>query len=205
MICIANRNPIQLHSRAKTKVKREEWQHCKDEWKDCNDHLERAAKWFYMLTNSVHCKGHSYARGTHSVFNSFYGLLDDFRPVHRRLRGIQIENLDFRQTFKDYDQQDCVHYFDPPYLDTDQGTYEHKFHQDDMNDLLHLIKHSKGSCYLSHYEHPQLDRCTFWTKVESWEVSSTSEVTAFTDENHKSHMKNLIGKNYPKECLYIKE
>lgn len=183
---------------------REEWLHARATWCNERDDVERAAKWFYMVRNSVIGKGKAYARSTNSpppivLPNS----LKLFEPLHLKLQNFLIENLDWRVSARDFDSIDCVHYFDPPYVDTDPGLYEHKWSRDDLADLLRTIGKLKGFVALSGYDDPQINQCSFWTERIDWNVVITSDVKAFTDENYK--VDNNSGYEVGTEVLWIKE
>lgn len=183
---------------------REEWIYSRANWATERDDVRRAARWFYMIKNSVIGKGQAFARSTNG--RSYVPLatcLQWFAPLHAKLKQFQIENLHWEVCFNDYDSLDCVHYFDPPYVGTDTGIYEHKWHKGDLNRLLNAISRAKGFCALSHYPNETIDACDFWDDRFEWEVNVTSEVMAFTEENNKiDQQKDGYAKT--KEVLWLK-
>lgn len=185
---------------------REEFYYCRDTWMRETDTVERAAKWFFMMRTSVISKGHCYARSTNSLPPiTLPKALELFYPVHYRFRDVIVENLDFEVCFNDFDSHNCVHYFDPPYLETDTGIYSGSWTEKDLKRLLNCIENAKGFCALSHYPHKLIDSQPFWTKKEVWHVPITAEVRAFSKENYKENYKNVQQTDFAKEVLYIKE
>lgn len=185
---------------------REEFYYCRDTWENTEDDVERAAKWYYSIRNSVLDKGHVFGRSLN--FKPPIQLpqsLELFWPVHYRIKNVQVENLDVFQCITDYDSSDCVHYFDPPYLDTDQGTYKHKWDRAKMEKLLDYIGNCKGFCALSHYDDDQINARKFWTKKESWSVRGGAEMPVGNADNGKENRAHLIDTHVEtQECLWIK-
>lgn len=185
---------------------REEFYDCRLQWINEQDEVERAAQWYYMMRSSVIGKGVCFARATNSLAPIvLHSSLQLFMPIHYRFKNILVENLDFETCFKDFDSHDCVHYCDPPYLNTDPGLYCGGWSVDDLERLIRCIRNSHGFVALSHYSHELLDSQTFWTKRITWEVPITAEVQAFTKENNKQDFAHVQNVDYATEVLYIKE
>lgn len=210
--CLQNKEKIeQLVTRLRLapSLGREEFYHCKNTWCDETDDVERAAKWYYMMRCSVIGKGDVFARSTNARPPiKLDSSLDLFWPIHYRLRGVIIENLDFEQCFNDYDSQDTVHYFDPPYLGTDTGAYRHGgkgWNEEDLTRLLKCIRRAKGFCALSGYMDERIDKALNWTDRRKWKAKAWSEVNAFTEENNKKAYVNVQKVDEVEEVLWIKE
>ena len=180
------------------------WTDCKLEWVDEKDVFIRAAKWFYMTRLSVLMKRRAFGRGINSRFMPLHPSLELFSSIHQVLKNFTLENLDALQSAKDYDTEQTVHYFDPPYLGTDQGTYENKWTWDNMKDLLRLIFRLKGFVALSHYPDPRIDEYD-WDEKFEWESLVTSEPKVFHKENFKEGKENVTDNTTATECLWIKE
>ena len=124
---------------------REEFLWCRETWENCDDDVERAARWFYMIDASVINKGCAFARATKSAFSpNIHKSLESFWPIHERFKHVIIENLDWSQCFQDFDSSDAVFYCDPPYVETDQSAYKHRFNEQDHKNLLSVIHNSQG-------------------------------------------------------------
>lgn len=190
---------INVHSR-------EEFYHCRDIWVHETDDVIRAAKWFYVTNISVIGKGVAFGRATHgpaSTAMSYQSVLKLFNLYHSRILNVQLENLDFEQCALDYDSPDTVHYFDPPYIGTGAGVYEHSWSRDDLRRLLRLIPKLKGFCALSGYADEEIDACK-WSNRHTWKVGGGAEVKAFTAENNKEGHDNRNTNITSEEVLWIK-
>lgn len=206
--CLQSKRYIDLVQRLEhltPPLSREEWIHARTTWCTETDDIERAAKWFYTIKCSVIGKGQAFARATNSKPPiTLPNSLKLFEPLHQKLQGFIIENLDWRVCVKDYDSFDCVHYFDPPYVGTDTGIFEHKFTRENLKELLHCIGNLQGFAALSGYADTDIDACDFWDERISWSVPISSEVMAFTKENNKQKC-NRVDYDRAEEVLWLKE
>lgn len=177
---------------------REEFTDARDTWCEETDDVTRAAKWYYMTRCSISAAGRSWARGTNTQYiPQLHKSLELFYPVHHRLKTVQVENLDAEVCAKEYDQHDCVHYFDPPYLNADCSAYltPEKWTYDKLDSLLRVISNLKGYVAFSHYQDPHIDKCSFWTHKYSWPVATTS----------RANNVGVQAKGTATECLWVKE
>jgi DNA adenine methylase len=155
---------------------REEWTWCAQTWESCQDDVERAARWYYMMIFSFSSVGRNFGRavkGTNSSAKKYFKGLPDFYPCHNRLRHVLIENLDWYQCIRDFDDEGMVWYLDPPYLDTDVGTYSTKFGYNDHVRLLEVIDGIKGFVAISGYNNSLYNGQKFWTRKIEWDVRTT--------------------------------
>lgn len=185
---------------------REMWLRCRQDWASEKNLAHRAAMWFYMYRNSVIGKGAAFARATNSAPPiQLPRAMELFWPIHYKLKGFQIENLDFEVCAGDYNSVHAVHYFDPPYLHTDGGIYESSWTIEDLKRLLRCIERLEGWVALSHYPNELIESCTFWTDRKEWKVPVNSEVQAFSDQNYRADKKNVQEVDQAVEVLWIKE
>jgi DNA adenine methylase len=97
--------------------------------------------------------------------------IDKLWPVVERLRGVQIENKDFRELIPAIDYDKMFFYCDPPYpkecRSGKNDDYEHDFTDDDHRDLARLLNAIKGKAMISSYDCPLMrELYAGWTKVE---------------------------------------
>lgn len=184
---------------------RQYWTDCKLEWNTETDPVKRAAKWFYMSKLSVLYKRKAFGRGINTRFMPLHPSLKIFESIHHVLKNFYLENLDLRVCLKDYDKPKTIHYIDPPYVGTDQGTYDHKWTWDDMKDLFRLIPTLDGFVAFSHYPDPRIDELPFWTRKYQWEVNVTAEPLAFHESNQKAGKEDVTNVDTAIECLWIKD
>lgn len=81
-----------------------------------------------------------------------------------RLRGVIIENLDYREVIKRYDKPDTLFYFDPPYVESTRSkkhAYKFDWVESDHAELLGLLLSLTGKFVLSGYACELYDGLTF--------------------------------------------
>jgi len=72
--------------------------------------------------------------------------------IHRRLRGVTIENRDASFVIEHYDSPETLHYIDPPYLNTiDKHLYPMTYDLERHRKLVALMGRLKGAVLLSAY------------------------------------------------------
>lgn len=84
-----------------------------------------------------------------------------------RLKGVQIENMNYKDLIERYGHKDCLIYADPPYiLSTRSGKlYENEMTDQDHIELLEILDQQKGPVLLSGYSHPLYDeRLKHWSR-----------------------------------------
>lgn len=182
---------------------REEFVWCRDTWENCTDDVERAARWYYMLRMSFGQLGRNFARATHGYpqhGKALQNSIDGFPEIHKRMREVQIENLDAIQCIDDFDNADHVFYVDPDYIDTDTGIYKHGV---DHNELMRVIQKSKGFFAVSGYANELYDSFP-WDERFEWDAVVTLKAQSFvgTLVGMEHHMRRT---EKAKEVLWIRE
>lgn len=93
--------------------------------------------------------GKSYAR-------EWVGVPDAIRIAAERLRGVTIENVDFRRLIPKFDNQTTVFYIDPPYPFSTRKAggkgYVHEMHDEEHRQLAWLLRRSKAKILVSGYD-----------------------------------------------------
>jgi DNA adenine methylase len=186
---------------------REEFQRCTATWENAEDPVERAARWYYMIQASFSGLGRCYGRALNSnciVADKIRNRLENFWPVHERLRTVQIENQDWLHCMKDYDAVDTVFYIDPPYIDASRGTYKHELSADDHRELLTTIFQCKGYVALSGYAgNPVIDNNP-WDEIHTWDIFVSMQSVVNNERNKKEAHNDVVERGTSKECLWIK-
>lgn len=195
---LIDRLQLCLHSR-------EEFLWSKATWKNCEDVVERAARWWYMVSTSFGSMSRNFGRslkGKAMMGPKIKNNLQHFHPCHNRLVNVQIENQDWRLILKDYDNLDMVWYLDPPYYEYNGGMYECEMSKDEHKELMERIFQLEGFVAISGYSNRLYDSYP-WNAVHTWEVQVSMLASAFTESN------NLLGHDLKRgkaqETLYIKE
>lgn len=209
--CLRDRHKMQqlmdrLH--IMTPCSREEFIWARDTWEDnFLDDIERSARWYYSVIHSFNSKGWSFGRVTkgRAQCAKYYNNFTLFGPIHNRLQSVQIENLDWRILFKDYNSNDMVWYIDPPYWKT-IGIYKHEWKELEHLELCERIQYLHGFVALSGYDSPDHPYNKFkWDDKISWEVQVSMTGMAFTDTNHLAGLEDVIKRGTAKETLWIRD
>jgi len=191
---------------------REEFIWCKRTWKNHEDDVERAARWYYMIRYAVNGKPNStFGRSVGykvRFADRLHKSLDMFSHIHQRMIPVTLENQDWRQCIKDYDQKGFVWYLDPTYLDVAPGTYEHELSVEDHKDLIVRVPYISGHVAISSYDNP-ITRSIYdvpglWDEVIEWERTTTALTQAFTEENNLNTKETTNDRKKVKELLWVR-
>lgn len=84
---------------------------------------------------------------------------DDFTELLcRRLDNVTIENRDAIEVISCYDNKDAFHFVDPPYVNSDCGHYEGSFNEQNLVNLLDLLKTIQGKFMLTMFPLDLIER-----------------------------------------------
>ena len=92
-------------------------------------------------------------------YDAYLSAIKRLPEVHKRLIGVQTEELDFREIFKRYDTPDTFFYLDPPYVHSTRKTtndYEHEMTDRDHEELVELTAGSEGQSNVVGLREPHL-------------------------------------------------
>jgi DNA adenine methylase len=190
-----------------TLCSREEFIWSRDSWKNCEDEIERAARWFYTVKVSFGSQARNFGRSKNPKM-SFSTLLPNslslFHALHRRIRAVYIENLDWKQCVLDYDHEDMVWYLDPEYPNTTPGMFEYSSNSPEFHEsiLKWIFTESKGFVAISSYPNPMYESKK-WTKRIEWPAYVSTLSQSFEETNHLQGHEHLRRK-HATEVLYIK-
>jgi len=112
--------------------------------------VQRAAYYYYLLSLSFGSRADSFAmpRGTKPRVKNIYR---DFYVWSNRLKGVCVENMDFKKLINTYDHPQTLFYLDPPYIGT-ESYYQtpQGFHIDQHIQLANTLKSIQGKFVLSY-------------------------------------------------------
>lgn len=134
------------------------------------DPWERAVRWFYLNRSGI-SKGNAkdvastgWRHSTQSGQNPAGGYISACKLLQsfsERMRGVLIEQDDFRTIIPKYDDTDTLFYVDPPYVDREKYyalTDEDRRDPEQLHrDLAALLRKVKGKVVLSYYSDPLID------------------------------------------------
>jgi DNA adenine methylase len=160
------------------------------------DLVERAVKWYYIVQTSFGGMAGNFGRVKKPdtpLYDKIHAYVHDFTHFHKRLKGVQIENLDWTDCIKDYDSHGTVFYLDPPYWESNQ--YAHIMTKGDHRRMCEMIFDSKGFFALSGYENDVYDQYP-WDDVFVFNVKEN-----FSPSEHKHKSRSATRR----EFLWTKE
>lgn len=151
--------------------------------------LERARLFYiriqqgrYSAINSDRNKG-AWARSTNQIrngnplqVNRWINKVEGLESVVQRLREVQIENRPANDVMEDYDNENALHYLDPPYVPESRSggsAYgEFEFGRSDHREMLSVVQSLSGDVALSGYDNDLYEKV-----LNDWFVSRAEEKT----------------------------
>lgn len=129
---------------------------------DGSDEMARA-EWLYLLIQMSFGADVSRTQSTRFGFRNksprdlfLNKSLEQFAPAKERLRGVFIENSDFADCIKRYDQPRTIFFCDPPYLET--CGYAKEFTLTDHERLADTLRGIQGRFLMTVNDHPVIRR-----------------------------------------------
>jgi DNA adenine methylase len=127
-----------------------------------NNPFEKAVRFFYLNRCGI-AKGNAeeipstgWRHSTKSSQNPAMGYISACQLIDKfseRMKGVMIENADFRTIITKYDDTDTLFYVDPPYVGREKY-YAGEFSRKDHIELAELLRKVKARVVLSYYEDP---------------------------------------------------
>lgn len=190
-----------------TVYSREEFVYCMETWENAQDTVERAARWYYVQKYSFGGKGKYYGRAmnkTGKLSGRIHRSIPDFFPIHERFKTVAVENRNWLEILKDYDNKNHVFYLDPPYVDAYRGTYKHEMSIDEHRQMLEVIFDMDAFVAVSGYRNSLYDSYS-WDGEESWSTICTIEGKEIEGgkNNRNFNMQRKVSET--EEVLWIKE
>lgn len=152
--------------------------------------IERAAIYYYLLTQSFGSKGENFAmaaksRGPKDIYKSFM-------KWSQRLRFVTIEHMSYDKLITEYDKAEAFFYCDPPYIGTESYYKLPKsFTIDDHIKLRDLLSQIKGKFLLS-YNDCEVARDLY----KDFYITQTKEITYTLCKNKNKSVKEIFISNY---------
>jgi DNA adenine methylase len=163
--------------------------------------IDRAVKVFYLYNTSfsgnMNSFGYSINKRNHPL--TLYNKINKLQAIHKRLKNVIIESLDFEEIINKYDSENTLFFLDPPYLCTEfyYSTNDLSFKYEDHVRLLNLIKNIKGKFILTHYENELYTKELKDFNVITFDVAKHSYgITRFSKKEKKPIVKEFVFFNY---------
>ncbi len=156
------------------------------------NNIERAAFYYYLLSQSFGSKGTTFAMNAKSGRRP-KDIYKDFGQWSRRLKFVTIENMNFDKLIRTYDADDAFFYCDPPYVST-ESYYQHTggFGEAEHRKLSELLHEIKGKFLLSYND------CELVRELYSDMNIKTSKPIDYTlrGAKHKKEVREVFISNY---------
>jgi len=164
--------------------------------------VERAFRFFCLIKEAFGSKfgggwGYGSVRNNAIAFFNEFKILDD---ISKRLKNVQIDNRDFEDVIKGYDNKNVLFYLDPPYSMSNNKDYYFKsvdkgFTMQDHQRLYVLLKSVKGKFILT-YDNSDWVRERYCVKDSGFYWVENKVFYCSADKNNRRHEVELIITNY---------
>jgi DNA adenine methylase len=139
---------------------------------ETTDPVKRFYRFCYINWWSFGGKGKNFNKQrSHSASQRKRGLIEKLDDIQERLRGVIIDDEDYKTILRNYDSPDTFFYLDPPYYEVDVGGYTHGFIN--VEELATKLKHLKGKFMLSYNDHPYIRKMFSGFKIKTLKTTYT--------------------------------
>ena len=170
----------------------EDFKHCRDIYngKKKASLLEKARATFIVFNLGFAGCSSSFGRrkDSRSLMSCAGKKFDKLFEISKRLRNTCIENENAFNVIRRWDSPDTFFYIDPPYPETDQGPYKHKFTMKDFNRLLLFLSGIQGKFILSFYHKEGMKVNPKWRH----ETKSTKEHASSNSGRDKNRTESIM-------------
>lgn len=178
-----------------TPYSHEEYYSCLD-YVDETDELEKARKFYTVCRQSFIGKergGWQLGFKRNRVI-SFQNAVGNLQEVIERLKGVYIDNRDFRFVLEHYDTPETFFFCDPPYLFSARRAgkhYKYEMIEKDHVDFLELVNKLKGKCMICGYPSELYEKYLHGWRREEKEIPLSSQ-----QREKKVYIKEVLWMNY---------
>jgi len=134
------------------------------------DPIQRLYRFLYINYWSFGGKGQNY-HPDRSAEDRGKGLISKLDAIQERLKGVIIDNEDYKTILRNYDSPDTFFYLDPPYYEVGVDAYTHKFIN--VEELALALKNLKGKFMLSYNNHPYIRKMFAGFKIRTIKTTYT--------------------------------
>ena len=132
------------------------WVNHAREGKQYKDPVERAARFFFLLSSSFNRIPRAFNTGAYgNLASSYYNKVKAMFFCCSVLQKVTLENRDFRKLIPKHDSEQTLFFLDPPYYDVHYYTYS--FKEQDHIDLRYVLHNIKGKFMLTYNKHARIE------------------------------------------------
>ena len=174
--------------------------------------IDKAITRWYLGNISFHGGLISYGQSSlkPSQIIRYNNIKKNLMKIHHRLNNIFIENLDYTQLIKLYDNNQTLFYCDPPYLMETRGRkgkgtkmYENEMTNADHIQFLETITKIKGKAIISGYDSELYnDYLSNWNKREIETISCNANLR-YAVNKKRFHIIECLWYNYEHNTNFI--
>ena len=175
----------------------EKWKADLKENRHPEDSVERALRFWYLMRSSFAAhpyKGWAFSEtDNRSRPESMWNTLQSLKPIHERLKMVEIDHLDFERCIKNRDAPETFFFLDPPYLEAEEyriGTFTLQDHER----LLRALHECKGKWLMTTGDHPEIRRLF---KEYGMILTETTQSVSKVVQGERPSLPNLLIANYP--------
>ena len=148
--------------------------------------VERAVATYIIYNQGFAGAGHKWGfdRDKDSTSSTFYRRKKEFATgiYQKKIKDTTIENMNILLLIQKYDSKDSFFYLDPPYVNSDMGSYD-GYSLKDYTSLLELLTKIKGKFMLSNYNSKLL---TSYCEKHDWALSSHEKSLVISNNGLKN-------------------
>ena len=135
-------------------------------------------------------------------FDMFKRKISQWKYIEKLQKITHIENIDYSEVIKKYDNEKTFFYVDPPYWKTEDYYSNHEFDREDHEKLCNQLKNIKGRFALSYYDFPLLKEWLPENKY-NWERKAFAKKAAAKKGIKQNKGTELLILNYPIKQLKL--
>ncbi len=149
------------------------------------NNIERAALYYFLITQSFGATMSSFAMNTKS-FRKPKNIYKDFYQYSKRLKLTTIENMSFEKLIKTYDNEEALFYCDPPYYKTEKYYKNITFREKEHKLLKNYLQNIKGKFIVSY------NNCSFIRELyKDFNIIKTKKIEYTLGKNMHKRKKEL--------------
>ncbi|MHB8360997.1 MAG: DNA adenine methylase [Thermoplasmataceae archaeon] len=179
----------ELNEMTATKEEFLQYDHTKVNWK--NKKVKDACLSLYRFNTSFGGNGETYKTTEKGSYIYMSKVMTDFHSLRRKIKGLIIENMDFREFITKYDHDNAFFYLDPPY--PGKNWYRFGFEEGDFRDINSILKNIKGKYLMNFKSEDDLPKKIFGNPqyVKKYENRNTKEEGEFRYISYYTNTKKM--------------
>ena len=148
--------------------------HSESEYKRCIENLKKKSlddvsrAYSFLYTQCFGLSGRNtfgFHKNPNRVRGQYFERVKRLYLISYRFRNVRLFCCSADKLIKRLDSNGAFFYLDPPYPDSDQSIYSHKFGRTEFNNLINILSGIKGKFLLSAYKKAWMEFPKSWNQV----------------------------------------